>query len=141
MPVRLQLKISLELLLQLQIDETSEVIIIIPRIFDGVLTFEPEFRWRVLTEDVVYAQGYPGVVEHGLPARHGVSSDGRRFFATNNLLTVLGVPGHRGRFHRSGESNVVGSLCVKEPGLMDPVLLPKSVKMLGKDLFQEAVGI
>ena len=92
MPVRLQLKISLELLLQLEIDETPEVIIIIPRIFDGVLTFESEFRWRVLTEDVVYAQGDPGVVDHSLPARHGVSSGGRHFlalFATDNLLAVL----------------------------------------------------
>ena len=77
MPVRLQLKISLEFLLQLDIDETPEVIIGKARIFVAVAAFKPKFCWRALTEYVVYAHGYRGVVEDGLRARRGPRSGGR----------------------------------------------------------------
>src|SRR4029453_7313366 len=111
---------------------------------ESVAKLEPKLLGRVLTEYVVHTHGERTVVQNIFPARHTVNSRRRHFlflalFAGDNFLTAFRVPRHRRRFHRRGEDQAVGELRVCEPGRVNPVLLPDSIKLLGLDLFPEPV--
>src|SRR6266480_4402281 len=134
----------LELLDQSGIQEPSQVIVAAAWIAGRVAKLEPNRLRRVLTKYVVHTHGDGGVVQDILPARHTVNSRRRHFlflalFAGDDFLTAFRVPRHRRRFHWRGEDQAVGELRVCEPGRVDPVLLPNSIKLLGLDLFPESI--
>src|SRR6266480_6185873 len=134
----------LELLDQSGIQEPSQVIVAAAWIAGRVAKLEPNRLRRILTEYVVHTHSDGGVVQDSLPARHTVDSRGRHFlflalFAGDDFLTAFRVPRHRRRFHWRGEDQAVGELRICEPGRVDPVLLPDSIKLLRLDLFPEPI--
>src|SRR5436853_4345365 len=113
-------KASLELFLQFDIAEPSDVIVLRPRVVNQVGREDAERLWRILAEDIVATNSDSTVVQDRFPARHRI---GRRAFNRFAILTALREASHWLRFNRGRENQAVRGLTIDEVSRVGPMLM------------------
>ena len=111
--------VDLKLLLHTDINEASNRIVKTGGVRNARNIEGGEGTGRVLTEDVIASHRDSRVAQERFPKRQPINS-----YVRNHLVGIFRITGYRIVLNRNGEGEIIGTLHIKEPGLLDPMLFP-----------------